>query len=389
MRASLMGSLGCALAVVLLSGCAARYAHPLPPEAVQHRARTADGWEIALVQYKPQGTPTGRPVLLCHGISANARHMDLDEAHSLARYLARNGREAWTMSIRGTGESDRVDEAKGRKGGYTFDTVWRNDHPAAVAYVRAHAVTPSLVAQALARGEDHGLPPHVAALSAPSPRIDYIGHSMGGMLIYAYLSQGGEGLSSVVILGSPTRLDWGGPVEPVIARGSRAVVPVSAVIPMTSAALMSMPLQGYVPGTPLERLLYNPENMSREAWRRLIAIGTGDVSAGLWLQLVNMTESGRFESFDGTIDYRRDMAKIQNPILVVAGKVDRIATPPAVRDGYRALGGHKEWFLAAEENGLVADYGHMDLLVGKRAATELFPRVLQFLDRHAEPPASR
>ncbi len=369
------------LLVAGASGCASRYAHPLPAEAVTHRAKTADGWEIALVQYKPEGTPKGRPVLLCHGISANARHMDLDEAHSLARWLARNGREAWTMSLRGTGDSDRASAREGREPGYSFDTVWQKDHPAAIAYVRANAVTPSLVEAALQRGE--GLPEHVAALREPQPLIDYIGHSMGGMLIYAYLSQGGEGLNAVVTLGSPTRLDWGGPVEPVVAAGSKRFIRSKVMLPMEGPALLSMPLQGYVPGTPLERLLYNPENSSRDAWRRLIAIGTADMSSGLWLQVVGMVESGRFESADGKVDYRRDMSRIRTPVFVVAGKVDRIATPPAVRDGYRALGGHKEWFLAGESSGLFADYGHMDLLIGREASREVFPRVLDFLDRHA------
>ncbi len=368
------------------TGCAARYAHPLPKHALQHRAKTADGWELALVQYLPEGVPQGRPVLLCHGIAANARHMDLDETNSLARWLARNGREVWTLSIRGTGDSDRADPAMGRAPGFSFDTVWQNDHPAAIAYVRAHAATPSLVSRALAEGRE--VHAEVAPLAGGMDRIDYVGHSMGGMLIYAYLSQGGEGLSAVVILGSPTRLDWGGALEPYVVGAAERFVTDGYALPMSSLALASMPLQGYVPASPLERLLYNPENTTRAAWRRLLAIGTGDVSGALWRQISRMTHTGRFDSYDGKVDYRRDMQRIDNPVLVVAGKVDRIATPPAVRDGYRALGGHKEWFLAGEEMGLFADYGHMDLLIGRRVQEELFPRVLDFLDRHRAPRAS-
>jgi len=59
--------------------------------------------------------------------------------------------------------------------------------------------------------------------------------------------------------------------------------------------------------------------------------------------------------------------------------------PPAVKDGYRLLGGPKEWFLAGEENGAEADYSHMDLILGERAQTEVWPRVLDFLDRHSAP----
>ncbi|MBX5482067.1 MAG: alpha/beta fold hydrolase [Myxococcaceae bacterium] len=205
------------------TGCASWFAHPLPPEARTFRAKTDDGWELGLVQYLPEGTPTGRPVLLCHGISANGRHMDLDEAHSLARYLAAHGREAWTMSIRGTGASDRADPAKGRRQNFTFDDVWRHDTRTAIAFVRGHAETPRL----LRRLQHDGV-----ALSAEQRAIadeefvaiDYIGHSMGGMLVYAYLAEGGEGLHAVVTLGSPTRMDWGGRLDPVVVGASRLLM---------------------------------------------------------------------------------------------------------------------------------------------------------------------
>lgn len=379
-----MRSSGFVLAVsvalsVTLGGCATWYAHPLPETAKVHRAKTQDGWEIALVQYLPEGTPTGRPVLLSHGISANGRHMDLDEQYSLARWLAARGRETWVISIRGTGLSDRINAEKGRKGGYSFDTVWQQDTRAAIAYVRANAATPKLIARARRDGAE--VSAALAALETQeAPLIDYVGHSMGGMLIYAYLSQGGDGLNAVVTLGSPTRLDWGGAVEPWAIDTSEPFFDPEGVIPMESLALLSMPWQGRMTDTPLSRLLYNPENSTPEAWRRLIAIGTGDISTPLGKQLAAVVKTGAFASADGTVDYRREMKKIRVPVLVVAGKVDRIATPAAVKDGYRALGGPKEWILAAEENGFQADYGHMDYLIGQRAHTELWPRVLRFMD---------
>lgn len=371
---------GIGLLSVLTTSCAHLYAHPLPDEARKHRVKTADGWELALVQYLPKGAPTGRPVLLQHGISANARHMDLDEKHSLARHLAAQGREAWTVSIRGTGESDRKDPSKGRVGDYSFDTLWQQDTRAAIAYVRAHAETPKLLAKH--RAEGGVVPPHLEALAgAPLPEIDYVGHSMGGLLLYAYLSQGGDGVHAAVTLGSPTRLDWGGTLESTVLDASAVVFGKDAAIPGEVSAVWSMGLQGRIKDTLLERLLYNPDNTTPEAWRRLVAIGTGDMAFGVWNQVAGMTRTGRFASADGAIDYRAAMKNIRVPILVVAGKVDRIANPAAVKDAYRALGGPKAWLLAAEENGFVADYGHMDYLIGQRAHSELWPHLLAFLER--------
>src|SRR5207248_2947779 len=137
--------------------------------------------------------PTGRPVLLCHGISANARNMDLDVDHSMARWFASHGRDAWTVSLRGTGDSDGIDADKGRAV-FDFDTLWQQDLAAAIAYVREASHRDS---------------------------IDYVGHSMGGMLFYAYLAEGGSGVNAFVTLGSPTRMNWGGMLDPLIGSVSQ------------------------------------------------------------------------------------------------------------------------------------------------------------------------
>jgi pimeloyl-ACP methyl ester carboxylesterase len=337
-----------------LSGCRAAYLQPLPKEAVGHRVRTQDGWELSLTEYPAQGAVRGRPVLLLHGISANDRNMDLDEGHSLARFLAAHGRPVWNVSLRGTGTSDAADPARGRAAGYDFDTCWKQDLTAAVAYVREHT---------------GGQP------------IDFVGHSLGGLMLYAYLGQGGDGISAAVTLGSPTRLDWGLGVTPLIPMASLLVNP-SWVLPVVDQAALAIPLTGALAADPMQVLLYNARNVEPETWRRLLANGVGDLSLGVPLQLVPLVREGRFLSADGKVDYRAGMARIRTPILVVAGKLDRVGVVPAVKDGYRALGGPKEWLLLGEENGARADYGHLDLLIGERASTELFPQVLDFLDRH-------
>jgi poly(3-hydroxyalkanoate) synthetase len=75
---------------------------------------------------------------------------------------------------------------------------------------------------------------------------------------------------------------------------------------------------------------------------------------------------------------RADMAKIRTPVIVVAGRLDRIAAVPAVKDGYRALGGPKEWLLITRANGAQGEYGHMDLVIGDRAPTEVWTKILGF-----------
>jgi pimeloyl-ACP methyl ester carboxylesterase len=326
---------------------------PLPPEAHLELVRTADGWELALVEYRAKPPAKGRPVLLLHGVAANSRNLDIDAEHSLARWLASQGRDAWTLSLRATGDSDFPDPAKGRRSDFTFETYWQQDLPAAIHRVRERT------------GAD---------------AIDFVGHSMGGMLLYAYLAEGGQGVANAVALASPTRLDWGVGFLPLLEAGTALL---GDAVPVMASAHFTVDFHGSFRGEPVETLLYTHENTSDQTWKRLIGNGLADVRGTVARHLLAMIRSGKFDSTDGTLDYRKDMGRIRVPVLVVAGKADRLAVTPAVKDGYRALGGPKEWLLLGQEDGEQADYGHMDLVTGDRAPTEVWPRVLEFLDRHA------
>lgn len=337
---------GFAVIVLLLCGCA--HVPPLPSVAEHHRAKTADGVEIALVRYPAIGEVTGPPVLLCHGISANARNMDLDDRISMARYFAAHGRETWTMSMRGAGESGSPN------GPIFFDDYWQQDLPAVVAYVKR---------------------------VSGAPAIHFAGHSMGGMMLYAYLAEGGQGISAAATLGSPTRFDFGSPLEALVTGPVAPLLDAHFNIPTPALAGMLAPFEDGR-DTPLERFFYDPKSTDPATFRELLRYGTSPLAGGVAVQLSALFR-GRFASRDQALDFRADMQRIHVPILVIAARLDRIGVAPAVKDGFRALGGPKEWLLISRANGTRGEYGHMDLVLGERAAEEVWSKVLDFFDRHA------
>jgi len=338
-----------AIALCLASGCV--HVAPRPVATETYRPRTSDGYGLELVRYRTPTLPKGPPVLLLHGVAANSRNMDLDEGHSLARWLVAHGREAWTLSLRGTGSSDDPDRGSGRPPGYAFDVFWKDDLPTALQEIER--VT-------------HAGP------------VDFVGHSMGGLVLYAYLSQGGQGVHAAVTLGSPTRLDWGTRVEPVIERFG-ALVPVGFSIPTAFGAHLAAPFHGLA-DAPLQRLFYEPSNTPVPVMRALFAYGTADISSGVLEQFRGWMATGRFASADGQLDFRAGLSQVHTPVLVVAARLDHIALTPGVRDGYRALGGPKQWLLVCPANGAGAEYGHMDLVVGDHAPHDVFTPLLNFLD---------
>src|SRR5690606_12004745 len=213
-----------------------------------------------------------------------------DEGHSLARWFARQGREAWTLSLRGTGTSDRPDPAAGRPGAHDFDVYWQQDLPAAIDAIRKLSGVDS---------------------------IDYVGHSMGGMLVYAYLGQGGGGLHRVITVASPTRLDFGSAAFD-LALGPQPVMPASPHAPVRAIAGMSASFAGGA-SDPQTLLLLNPENIPTSRWQQFLVTGVDDISGAVLLQLAQMATEGAFASSDGRVDHRAGLARIDTPILVVAG----------------------------------------------------------------------
>jgi pimeloyl-ACP methyl ester carboxylesterase len=356
-RISMRACVAAALLALGGAGCAvnrAMYGTEWPQPVETHRVKTSDGWELDLkhIAAAPGGAK-GLPVLVVHGIVTNGRNCDLDEEHSIARTLAARGFDVWVPSLRGVGESEHRPQPMGAgPDGYDFDAYARRDLPALVEYVRART----------------------------GRELRYVGHSMGGMLLYAYLSAGGTGIARAVTLGSPSRLHWTGELESLV-KDFAFLAGLTGWAPLRSMSEATIPLHGAVDG-PIERLLINPENTRPDVWQKLIAVGVDDLPGSLVEQFARWAEKDRIDSQDGSLDYIAGLEKVQVPMMVVAGKIDGIAPPWVVRPAFERLGAaEKRWLVVGEANGARADYNHMDLLVGDRASVEVFEPVARFLAR--------
>ena len=347
-----------ALALASLSGCAITrtyYGEPLPLDAEVLVAHTADGVDIPLIHYQAVGNKKPIPILFLHGISANARHMDLDAEHSLARWFAARGYETFSLSLRNTLDEILPENAhRADPKNTNFDTYSMYDLPAAIALVK----------------EKTG-----------ASEVDFVGHSMGGMIYYAYLARGGTGIHAAVVLGSPTRLRMGSRIEPFVIHQGETVLKSVDVVPNASLAAMIVPVSGNVE-TPVEDLVINLDNTDVSTWQKMVAIGTGDLAGGVLRQFVKCIIDDKLESADGSIDYLAKLHDVKVPTLVIAAKADHIGLATSVKAGYDALGGEKKFFVAGVENGFARDYGHCDLTVGERAPYEVYPLIRRWFEQH-------
>jgi poly(3-hydroxyalkanoate) synthetase len=87
----------------------------------------------------------------------------------------------------------------------------------------------------------------------------------------------------------------------------------------------------------------------------------------------------RWLGSDG-FDYMAALAHLTIPALMIAGGNDSIAPASGCRKFFNALGStDKTWLLCAEMSGFSKDFSHGELVIGREARAELFPRVGEWL----------
>jgi len=308
-----------------------------------HYAASDDGYRIGVTRYRPEHPRGADPVVLCPPPSVNRLVFDLLDECSLARHLAERGFDTWLVELRGRGLSTRPRLFSKVRYDWSFDEYVEKDLPAALA----------AVARATGR-----------------PTVHLVGYSFGGMVVYAHLGQPERArhVRSAVTLGAPATFkfqkkylfSW--PLRNLRWLRHRFFLRLLA------------PLFGwrYVPAV---RLLHEPGSISGEVFRRFLVNAAENFGTNELLQFGDWLEHDAFRSIDQRRDYREAMRTITVPCLTIAGNKDRLAPPPSVKDAHELLGSTDKKFVIAR-----AHVGHLDLLLGKQAAKDVYPLVSEWLE---------
>ncbi|MDV2504128.1 MAG: alpha/beta hydrolase [bacterium] len=351
-----------------------------------HGVRTDDGWTLALKRFRRNGAPELLgPVVLTHGFSYNGAFWDLDEAHSLARYLADRDFDVWVVSLRGAGASTKPGFSALKS---IITTRWA-DLPATIP--RA-TLDPSKANWTVDDYIDHDVPAIISYViqATGRPKLFWVGHSMGGMILYAHMERVPEArVAGLVAVASPMNI----PQPPNdLLQGilkQEGLLKISALaINTTLPAKLTSPLGGVVQ-TPMDKLFYNRQNMDHLTVTNLFLNVVEDIPQGVLDQFMNLIRTGEFERIDGSYNYTRNLGKVTVPVLLVAGAVDNLAPPEVVRFSYdHVASSDKTYRMFGRVNGHKADYGHSDLILGKHSREEVFPLIAQWLTERARPRAS-
>lgn len=327
---------------------------------------TADGWRLGIRHYRsPRPDPTKLPVILCHGLGLNATFWTITDDH-LPSQLTANGYDAYVFDLRASGENSRVGsyerlnsllrETPFRERGeshWSVDDIVRYDVPAVLEYVE----------------RDSG-----------RRQVNWIGHSLGGMLMFPYLQMADDPsrIANFVGMGS-TIVQATTPQKKML----RANAGIRGLLTVASAGRLGRPLTFFrMPGMDqIDRFYYTAENVDRRTVSRFYGYTLEDPGPGALRQFAPYLRHGRLLSADQRLDYVEHLPEVLTPTLMVAGDVDLISDVPSTRMTYEALGSpDKTLMIFGKEYGCAGDYGHCDLVWSKHAPREVFPSIIDWLD---------
>jgi alpha-beta hydrolase superfamily lysophospholipase len=328
----------------------------------RHYTVTRDGWRIALYHRPPRAPSQGIPVVLCHGMGSNRYNLDGPGRVSLARFLQARGYDVWVLELRGAGRSRRLVRLPPVPYSWTFEDYVQHDVPAAVSLVRQ---------------------------LTGSDRILWVGHSLGGMIAYASLmTPMADAFAGVVTLASPGMTDVSHEVIDPWVRLRPLLRLAPPRIPVRLGARLGSPFAGLLAAgfSDLVRdWFWHPDNLDLPTMRFMLRHGVEDLPRSLLREFARWYETKRMTDRYGLFSFSDQLERIRAPLLVIAGGRDRLTPPEDLkRLVSRAGSDDKTFLLAGHAGGLAHEYSHVDLLLGRHAPDEIYPRVGEWLDSHKD-----
>jgi len=316
--------------------------------AETHWIRTPDLWHVRLCRYRRKAG--GEPVLLLHGTLANHLTFAVPQGRSLIDTLTAQGYDCWCLDLRGTRSSVPPYGVSRRHA--TLDAMLEHDLPAVVQFIRQ---------------------------TSGFNQIHWVGHSLGGMLLYAYeIAYGCEHLASGTTLGAP----------PGFIDIHQNLPRSSGILIQAFARLGDHILRAFAPVVPIIRPNFtmvpvNWQNMNRAVGSAAFFNFTDCVPLPVAAELAFWMSSGHWRMLDDEIDVVADLDTLETPLFTLFGQHDVLVPLSTATRFFNALPGRKKQMaILSVENGYSADYNHLDLLFAANAVDEVYEPIVEWIQAH-------
>ena len=314
-----------------------------------HTVKTGDLWKLRLCRYRKPDSQ-GQPVLLVHGITANHHAFASPHGKSLIDHLMASGHDCWAIDLRGCRSSIPPFERSFRD--CTLDQYLNYDLPATLDYIRTQT--------------GHA-------------QVHWVGHSMGGMLLYAYAQVHGEDqIASGITLGSPIGFDG------VKSKPPRFLLLLVRCCPKLLIAVV----RGL---TPLGRILrisfpYFPANLwniNRGMRSRHFFTMLDTPLPQVQAEMAHWLRSHTWRMLDNTVDIKAGLNTLRFPLLAFYGPKDPFVPLDQARRFMEALPhDDKQMRVLSKKEGCKYNYNHVDLVFGKHGEQEVFAPIAAWITKH-------
>ncbi|WOK92469.1 hypothetical protein Cni_G01160 [Canna indica] len=247
---------------------------------------------------------------------------------------------------------------------WDFDNYLEQDIPAAMEYIRLQC-------------------------QSKDGKLLAIGHSMGGILLYAMLSKCAHEkikskLAGVVTLASSVDYTTSkSSLKLLLPLADPAEVLNVPVVPLGALLAAVYPLSSRPPYVLawLNDQISAQDMMHPELFAKLVFNNFCTVPAKVILQLTTAFRIGGLRNRTGTFFYKDHLCNCDVPILALAGDLDLICPPEAVYETVKLIPKEMVTYkVFGKANG--PHYAHYDLVGGRLAVDEVYPCIIQFLSSH-------
>jgi len=327
-----------------------------------------DGMALNLVHVGASRAPTRGPIMLVHGAGVRGNIFRAPVETTIVDALVAEGYDVWLENWRAS-----IDVAPNQ---WNLDQAAAYDHPAAVDKVLSETGADTMQAIIHCQGSTSFAMSAVAGLV---PRVTTI-------------VTNAVSLHPVVPSLSKIKLKY---VSPVVARLTDFVSPAWGD---TATGLLQKSLNGLVLLTHHEcdnnvcrwvsftygtgfPALWSHENLNEEThdWLRQ---EFAEVPLRFFDQMESCVRRGHMVSVDSTTDLPGDFIaappQTDARFVFFAGEDNRCFLPESQRLSFEFLDAHAPGKHALHT---VPEYGHLDIFMGKRAAKDVFPTILEELER--------
>jgi len=323
------------------------------PEKVRTReistVVTSDLWKLRICRFR-RGRTEGEPVLLVHGLGTNHHNFTEPANACLVDFLVEKGYDCWALDLRGTRSSKAPFERDPMA--VSLDDFMLHDIPAAIEHIRR---------------------------ATGYAQVHYVGHSLGGMMLYAYAQEyGSDHIASAVTLGSPIGFDG------VKAKAGLALLPIIKRFPFFCADLLKGTFPIVAP------LRFNPGVFPMNARNVHPSLRVGDFYTMVDVpvpavldEMAHMLHRKVWRMKNDKLDVKAGLSSMDFPLLAIYGKRDPFTPLEQAKRFVDALPhDDKALLICSRENGCKHDYGHCDLAFGVDGARAVFKPIAEWFAAH-------